>query len=83
MRYRVTFMERTNAGGQPSENPPDYVAIEVPDGVVLARVFVERTAPSAMHSEEQLGGDDSFLSVGSEIWTMRSPTGGRTSFWLL
>jgi len=68
MRYRVTFMERTNAGGEPSENPPEYVAIDVPEGVVIERTFVERTKPAAMHSEEQLEEDDSFLSVGSETW---------------
>ena len=68
MRYRVTFMERTNASGQPSENPPDYVAIQVPDGVVLDRTFVERDMPTALHSEESLEEDDSFLSVGSETW---------------
>src|SRR6202035_4802952 len=29
MTYRVTFMERTNGAGQPSEFPPDYVAIDL------------------------------------------------------
>jgi hypothetical protein len=32
MRYRVTFMERTNAAGDPSEKPPGYVAIDLPAG---------------------------------------------------
>jgi hypothetical protein len=68
MRYRVTFMERTGADGEPSEIPPDYLAIEVPDGVVLDRTFVERTKPQALHNEEQLEEDDSFLSVGEETW---------------
>lgn len=68
MRYRVTFMERTDAAGQPTEFPPDFVTIDLPDGVVLDRAFVERTEPSAEHSEERLGEDDSFLSVGSETW---------------
>lgn len=68
MTYRVTFMERTGASGQPSESPPDYVAIEVPDGVVIEKTFVERTAPDAMHNEESLEEDDNFLSVGSETW---------------
>jgi len=68
MRYRVTFMERTGADGDPSEIPPDYLAIEVPDGVVLDRTFVERTKPQALHNEEQLEEDDSFLSVGEETW---------------
>jgi hypothetical protein len=62
-------MERTNAGGKPSEFPPDYLGIDVADGVVLDATFVERTAPSAVHSQENLQEeDDSFLSVGSEAW---------------
>jgi hypothetical protein len=32
-------MERTGAAGQPSEPPPDYVAIEVPDCVVLDKTW--------------------------------------------
>ena len=68
IRYRVTFMERTNAAGEPSEFPPDYVSIDLPDGVVLDRTFVERTEPAAEHAEERLGEDDDFLSVGSETW---------------
>ena len=67
-KYRVTFMERTNAAGEPSEFPPDYLAIETADGVVLDRTFVERTEPAALHSAERLEEDDSFLSVGSETW---------------
>jgi len=59
-------MERTGVTGEPSEVPPDYVA--VPDGVVLERLFIDRTAPDALHSEEALDEDDSFLSVGSETW---------------
>ena len=68
MTYRVTFMERTGVTGEPSEAPADYVAIEVPDGVVLEKLFIDRTAPDALHSEEALEEDDSFLSVGSETW---------------
>lgn len=48
--------------------PSDYVAIEVPDGVVLEKLFIDRRAPDALHSEEALGEDDSFLSIGSETW---------------
>src|SRR5689334_22860739 len=68
MRYRVTFLERTDETGLPSEVPPDYLAIHVPDDVVQQRTFVERTAPSALRSTETLDEDDSFLSVGSETW---------------
>jgi Mg2+ and Co2+ transporter CorA len=68
MRYRVTFMERTNAEGEPSEYPSDNLTSELPDGVVLDSTFVERTEPAAVHSEERLEEDDDFLSVGSETW---------------
>lgn len=61
-------MERTRANGEPSEFPPDYLEIDLLDGVVLDRTFVERSAPAALHSEETLEEDDSFLSVGSETW---------------
>lgn len=40
MRYRVTFMERTDADTNPSE-------------VVLDRTFVERTEPAAIHVEDR------------------------------
>ena len=36
--------------------------------MVLDRTLVERSAPSALHSEETLEEDDNFLSVGSETW---------------
>jgi len=68
MRYRVTFMERTNAHGERSENPLGYLDANLTDGVVLDATFVERDKPTAMHEEEKLGEDDDFLSVGSETW---------------
>lgn len=68
MRYRVTFMERTDIAGEPTERPPSYLALELPDGVVRRKAFIERTPPDALHNEDQLSEDDSFLSVGSETW---------------
>ncbi len=68
MRFRVTFQERTNRAGVPSEHPEDYVDIDVAEGVVLDKTFIERTKPEALHGEEELDEDDSFLSVGSETW---------------
>ncbi len=68
MTFRVTFLERTGASGEPSEQPTEYVAIDLPDGVVQDKQFVERTQPAAMHSEDSLEEDDDFLSVGSETW---------------
>lgn len=80
MTYRVTFMERTGATGQPSEFPPGYVAIETGDGVVLDRTFVDRTEPEALHGEEALDEDDSFLSVGSETWDYEIAHGRQDEF---
>src|SRR6266404_8881917 len=68
MRYRVLFMERTGADGERSEEPVDYLELELEDGVVNEAVFIERTKPTALHSQEVMDEDDSFLSVGSEIW---------------
>ncbi len=68
MKYRVTFMERTDGSGEPSEVPTEYLEIETADGVVLDKAFIERDKPEAMHNEESLEEDDSFLSVGSETW---------------
>jgi hypothetical protein len=80
MTYRVTFMERTGVTGEPSETPPAYVAIELPDGVVLEKLFIDRTAPDALHSEETLEEDDSFLSVGSETWDYEIEDGREDEF---
>ena len=80
MRYRVTFMERTGASGEPSEFPPDYVAIQVPDGVVVDRAFVERAEPAAVHNEERLEEDDDFLSIGSETWDYEIAEGKQQEF---
>jgi hypothetical protein len=68
MKYRVTFMERTNARGEPSEFPPDYLEIQAADGVILDKAFVQRDEPLAMHNEESLEEQDDFLSIGSETW---------------
>lgn len=68
MRYRLTLMERTGANGKPSERPDEYVDIDVSDGVVLDKTFVERSEPLAEHVEGRLEEDDDFLSIGSETW---------------
>ena len=68
MRYRVTFMERTDESGEPTEKPTAYLALELPDGIVRDKEFVERTPPEALHNRDQFEEDDDFLSVGTEIW---------------
>ena len=68
MKYRVTFAERTDGFGNPTERPPEFVEPELMDGVVLDAVFVERIEPDAMHVQEVMDEDDSFLSIGTEVW---------------
>ena len=68
MKYRVTFMERTDKAGNPSENPPEFVEPELTDGVVLDAAFVERFEPHSLHGQEVMDEDDSFLSIGTEVW---------------
>lgn len=80
MRYRVTFMERTGGDGKASEFPPDYVDINVADGVVLDKTFVEQDEPLALHNTETLEEDDDFLSVGSETWDYDIAAGREDEF---
>lgn len=68
MKYRVTFLERTDKVGNPSETPPQFVEPELTDGVVLDATFVERFEPDSLHVQEVMDEDDSFLSVGTEVW---------------
>ena len=68
MKYRVTFQERTDGLGNPSENPPAFVEPELMDGVVLDATFVERFEPDNLHVQEVMDEDDSFLSIGTEVW---------------
>jgi hypothetical protein len=80
MRYRVTFMERTGGDAKPTEFPPDYVDIDVADGVVLDKAFVDRDEPLAVHNEETLEEDDDFLSIGSETWDYEIADGREDEF---
>lgn len=61
-------MERTDSAGNKSENPPDYVDLDLADGVVLDRAFVERVEPDALHGQEIMDEDDDFESVAAEVW---------------
>jgi hypothetical protein len=68
MKYRVVFMERTDKAGNPSEDPPKFLVPELTDDIVLDATFVERFEPDSLHGQEVMDEDDSFLSVGTEIW---------------
>jgi hypothetical protein len=68
MKFRVAFLERTDSEGNKTENPPDYVDLDLPDGVVLDSAFVERTEPEALHVQEVMDEDDAFESMAAEVW---------------
>ncbi|HZU29363.1 MAG TPA: hypothetical protein VFA04_27820 [Bryobacteraceae bacterium] len=68
MKYLVTFVERTDEKGNNVENPPEFVEPELMDGVVLDCRFVERLESPNMHVQEVPDEDDSFLSIGTEVW---------------
>ena len=68
MKYRVTFVERTDGKGNPTEDPPEFVEPELTDGIVLDATFVERFEPDSLHVQEEMDEDDSFLSMGTEVW---------------
>ena len=68
MRYRVTYLERTNAAGEPSESPQDYVEVQLNEGVILDKAMV------------QLQEDDSFQSIGSETWDYEIANGREKEF---
>jgi hypothetical protein len=54
--------------------------MDLPDGVVQDKQFVERTQPEAMHSEDSLEEDDDFLSVGSQTWNYAVADGREDDF---
>ncbi len=80
MKYRVTFMERTDGRGNPTENPPEFVDPQLMDGVVQDAAFIERFEPQNMHVQEVMDEDDSFLSIGTEVWEYDVADGHKQDF---
>jgi len=68
MKYRVVFRERAKQDGSVADNPSSFLDAQLDDDTVLDAVFVGRNEPDAQHSSEVLEEDDSFLSIGTEIW---------------
>lgn len=79
-KYRVVFMERTGQFGENIESPAEYLIPQLSDGVVLDTEFVSRNQPEAQHSQEVLDEDDSFLSIGTEIWMYEIADGREQEF---
>jgi hypothetical protein len=80
MKYQVSFRERTDANGNASEDPPDFVDPELVDGIVLDAVFVERIEPDSLHVQEVMDEDDDFLSLGTEVWEYDIADGRQQEF---
>jgi hypothetical protein len=80
MKYQVTFMERTDAAGNPSEKPPQFVEPELTDGIVLDASLVERIEPDSLHGQDVMDEDDNFLSVGTELWEYDVAAGREQEF---
>lgn len=80
-RYRIAFMERTDGEGNPTENPTGYVNLDLMDGVVEEALFVERTEPESTHGGDSIEEeDDSFESIGTEVWEYAIADGREREF---
>jgi hypothetical protein len=79
MRYRVSFRQRFNAEGEPSDAPQQMV--EAPEGVIQDATFVETLEPpSAAHPEEAMEEDDNFLAFGTSVWVYDVAEGREEEF---
>jgi len=70
MRYRVAFTKRVQSDGDDSPMRPSAELDEnLPEGVVVEKVFIEEFETEAQHSQEVLDEDDAFLgSAAPEVW---------------
>ena len=68
MKYKVVFRERSDESGEKADDPASFLDTQLDDETVLDAVFVGRNRPDGLHSSDALEEDDSFLSLGTEIW---------------
>jgi hypothetical protein len=70
MRYRIAFSKRIQSDGLDSTmRPSAELDMNLSDGVVAEKVFVEQLESDAQHSQEELDEDDAFLgSAAAEVW---------------
>jgi hypothetical protein len=82
MTYRVTFAKRFNTDGQPSAiDPTARLDVNLPDGVVLDKAFVQRFDPDSKHSQEVMDEDDGFLGMAAaEVWEYQVEEGREGEF---
>ena len=68
MKYKVVFRERSDESGEKADDPASFLDTQLDDETVLDAVLVGRNQPDGLHSSDALEEDDSFLSLGSEVW---------------
>lgn len=78
MTYKVVFRKRFNAEGEEADRPESFV--DVIDGVVVNAAKSEVIEAPAVHSQEVLDEDDSFLSLGTETWEYEIAEGREQEF---
>lgn len=76
--YKVTFRKRFNTDLEPADDPASFV--RVADGVVSDARVAEQTEPAASHPQEVMDEDDSFLSLGAEVWEYEVVDGREQEF---
>ncbi len=78
MTYKVVFRKRFDAEGEGSDRPETF--IQAADGVVVNAVKAELIEPPALHNQDVLDEDDSFLSIGTEVWEYEIADGREQEF---
>ncbi|MBX5496916.1 MAG: hypothetical protein IRZ15_16380 [Bryobacteraceae bacterium] len=68
MRYRVVFRERFDVRGDQADEPPEFLDPQLTDDILLDAQFIERTKPDSLHVQEVMDEDDSWVSIGTEVW---------------
>ena len=70
MTYRVAFTKRVDSHGTDSMMKPSAeLDLNLSEGVVAEKSFVEELETEALHGQEELDEDDSFLgSAAAEVW---------------
>jgi hypothetical protein len=70
MRYQLAFKKPMESNGEESAlDPTRELDLELPDGIVAEKSFVERLESDAEHGEDALDEDDAFLgAVSTEVW---------------
>lgn len=82
MTYRVTFAKRFQADGNESHlDPTAELDVNLAEGIVLDKVFVQRLEPEARHNQEVLDEDDAFLGMAAaEVWEYQVEDGRDQEF---